>query len=95
MAVDQPMGAEAILRRLSKHITLPFLSRRTKAGMVVMLNWVIKDQPCSPIDLRWGRAAHGMGSKKLWVSRMVLHRETRTTWNGEHSLFNKLPAFRF
>jgi hypothetical protein len=95
MAVDQPMGAEAILRRPSKHTTLPFLSRRTKAGMVVMPNWVIKDQPCSPINSRWGRAAHGMGSKKFWVSRMVLHRKTRTAWNGERSLFNKLPAFQF
>jgi hypothetical protein len=33
-----------------------------------------------------------MGSKKLWVSQMVLHRKTRITWNGEQSLFNKLPS---
>ncbi len=65
MAVDRPNGAEVTLWHPSKHTTVPFPSRRTKAGMVVMPNRVINDRPCSLINSRWGGAAHGMGSKKL------------------------------
>ena len=41
MAGDRPDGAEVTLWRPSKHTTVPFPSRRTKAGIVVIPNWVI------------------------------------------------------
>ncbi len=43
MAGDQPDGAEVTLRHPSKHTTVPFPSRRTRAGIVLILNQVIND----------------------------------------------------
>jgi hypothetical protein len=43
MAGDQTDGAEVTLWRQSKHTTVPFPSRRTKAGIVVIPNRVIND----------------------------------------------------
>jgi hypothetical protein len=95
MAGDQPWIAEVTLRRPSKHTTVPFPSRRTKAGIVMIPNWRISACPCSPIDSGWGMAAHGMGSKKFWVSQLVLHRETRTTWNNALLVFKRVSPIRF
>jgi hypothetical protein len=43
MAGDRPDGAEVTLRHPSKHTTVPFPSRKTKAGIVVIPNRVIND----------------------------------------------------
>jgi hypothetical protein len=43
MAGDRPNGAEVTLWCPSKHTTVSFPSRRTKAGIVVIPNWVIND----------------------------------------------------
>jgi hypothetical protein len=61
--------------------TAPFASRRTKAGIILIPNRAIKDVPRPPVDSRWGMAAYGIASKKLLVSRLVLHRDTRMTRN--------------
>jgi hypothetical protein len=43
MAGDRPDGAEVTLWRPSKHTTVPFPSRRTKVGIVMIPNRVIND----------------------------------------------------
>ena len=54
-----PSGSDAVallsaatIRRPSTHVTVPFPSRNTRAGMVVIPNLVINDWPRDPMDSR-------------------------------------------
>jgi hypothetical protein len=79
-----------ILRRPSRHITAPFPSRSTSAGIVNTPNVAINSWPLAPIEARWGIAIHGMGEKKCSVACLDLHRKISTPSKGATAP----PSFR-